>query len=262
MRQSLRAVVLSPILALLGAMAAAPAAAAPLRTSATARGFFIGAAIDMNAFRNDTAYLQTVQREFNMIVAENSMKMDALRPTQTSFNFADSDALMDFATANGMALRGHVLIWHNQIPNWLRNGNFTREQVIEIMRNHILTVVGRYRGRIPAWDVVNEAVSDNNGQLRTDSFWFQRLGIDYIRLAFEFAHEADPDARLYYNDYEAEGSGAKSDAVFNLVSGLVNQGVPIHGVGWQMHKINPFRISSANTSNAQRIANLGLEERK
>ena len=95
--------------------------------------------------------------------------------------------------------------------------------------------------------------------MRTDSFWFQKLGADYIPMAFQFAHEADPAAKLYYNDYEAEGSGAKSDAVFNLVSGLVAQGVPINGVGWQMHKVNPFRISSANTSNAQRLANLGLE---
>jgi len=240
-------------------MVAATAPAAPLRTSATARGFFIGAAISMTPFRGETAYVQTVQREFNMIVAENAMKMDALRPSASQFNFADADALMDFATANNMAVRGHVLVWHNQIPNWLRNGNFTREQVIDIMRDHIMNVVGRYRGRIVAWDVVNEAISDNNGQMRTDSFWFQRLGADYIPLAFQFAHEADPAAKLYYNDYEAEGSGAKSDAVFNLVSGLVAQGVPINGVGWQMHKINPFRISSANTSNAQRIANLGLE---
>src|SRR5262249_24476989 len=110
-----------------------------------------------------------------------------------------------------------------------------------------------------AWDVVNEAVSDNNGQLRTDSFWHQKIGPEYIAMAFQFAHEADPDAKLYYNDYSAEGSGAKSDAVFNLVSGLVNQGAPINGVGWQMHQINPFRIQQAHRNNAARLAALGLE---
>ena len=122
-----------------------------------------------------------------------------------------------------------------------------------------MTVVGRYRGRILAWDVVNEAVSDNNGQMRTDSFWHQRIGPEYIAMAFQFAREADPNAILYYNDYSAEGSGAKSDAVFNLVSGLVSQGVPIDGVGWQMHQINPFRIQQAHRTNAQRLGSLGLE---
>ena len=246
--------------ALLGAMVAATAAAAPLRTSATARGMFIGAAISMQPFRGETAYVQTVQREFNMIVAENSMKMDALRPSASSYNFTDADALMDFATANNMALRGHVLVWHNQIPNWLRNGTFTREQVIEIMRDHIMTVVGRYRGRIGAWDVVNEAISDNNGQMRTDSFWFQRLGGRLHPHGLRVRARGRSGREALLQRLRGRGLGRpKSDAVFNLVSGLVAQGVPIHGVGSQMRKINPFRISSANTSNAQRIANLGLE---
>jgi endo-1,4-beta-xylanase len=158
-----------------------------------------------------------------------------------------------------MAIRGHTLVWHNQLPGWLTGGTFTRDEVIAILRDHIMTVVGRYRGKILAWDVVNEAIDDATGQPRTNSFWFQRIGPDYIRMAFQFAHEADPNAVLYYNDFEAEGLGTKSDGVFNLVSGLVNQGVPIGGVGWQMHKVNPFRISAANHSNAQRLAGLGLE---
>src|SRR5262249_19798028 len=131
--------------------------------------------------------------------------------------------------------------------------------VIAILRDHIMTVVGRYRGKILAWDVVNEAIDDGTGQPRTSSFWFQHIGADYISMAFQFAHEADPNAILYYNDFEAEGSGTKPDGVCNLVSGLVNQGIPIGGVGWQMHKVNPFRISAANHSNAQRLAGLGLE---
>jgi len=235
------------------------AEAQTLRDAADARGLHIGAAVNMNPFRNEPIYTQTLGREFNMLVAENAMKFDALHPAQNTFNFTDADALVAFAEANNMAVRGHTLVWHSQIPGWLTGGNFTRDQVIAIMRDHIMTVVGRYRGRIAAWDVVNEAVSDNNGQLRTDSFWHQRIGPEYIAMAFQFAHEADPDAKLYYNDYSAEGSGAKSDAVFNLVSGLVNQGVPINGVGWQMHQINPFRIQQAHRTNAQRLASLGLE---
>jgi endo-1,4-beta-xylanase len=219
----------------------------------------IGAAVDMSPFRNESIYTQTLGREFNILVAENAMKFDAMHPAQNTYNFTDADALVAYAEANNMAVRGHTLVWHSQIPGWLTGGNFTRDQVIAIMRDHIMTVVGRYRGRILAWDVVNEAVSDNNGQMRTDSFWNQRIGPEYIAMAFRFAREADPNAILYYNDYSAEGSGAKSDAVFNLVSGLLNQGVPIDGVGWQMHQINPFRIQQAHRTNAQRLGSLGLE---
>src|SRR5262249_45520509 len=196
------------------------AGAQTLRSAADERGLFVGAAVNMNPFRNEAAYTQTLGREFNMLVAENAMKLDAMHPAQNTYNFTDADALVSYAEANNMAVRGHTLVWHNQIPGWLTGGNFTRDQGIAIMRDHIMTVVGRYRGRIAAWDVVNEAVSDNNGQLRTDSFWHQRIGPEYIAMAFQFAHEADPDAKLYYNDYSAEGLGAKSDAVFNLVSGL------------------------------------------
>jgi len=238
--------------------AARPSVAAPLRTSATAKGLFLGVAVNMTPFRNEPIYTDTLKREFNLLVAENAFKFDALHPAQTTFNFTDADALVAFAQANGMAIRGHTLAWHSQIPGWLTGGNFTRDQVIAILRDHIMTVVGRYRGKILAWDVVNEAIGDN-GQLRTDSFWFQKIGPEFVQMAFQFAREADPDAVLYYNDFEAEGSGVKSDGVFNLVSGLVNQGVPIGGVGWQMHKINPFRITSANTTNARRLAALGLE---
>jgi endo-1,4-beta-xylanase len=235
------------------------AQAAPLRDSASARGLHLGAAVAMGPLRNEALYSETLRREFNMVVAENAFKMDALRPSQTAFNFTDADALMAFAEQNGMTVRGHTLVWHSQLPGWLTGGNFTRDQTIAIMRTHIQTVMGRYRGRIVHWDVVNEAVADGTGQLRTDSFWHQRIGPDYIALAFQFAKEADPTAVLYYNDYEAEGLGQKSDAVFNLVSGLRDQGVPVEGVGWQMHKVNPFRIQAQHVQNAQRLAALGVE---
>jgi endo-1,4-beta-xylanase len=240
-------------------LAARASVAAPLRTSATAKGLFIGAAVNMTPFRNEPIYSETLRREFNLLVGENAFKFDAVHPARTTFNFTDTDALVAFAEANGMAVRGHTLVWHSQIPSWLANGTFTRDEVIAILRDHIMTLVGRYRGRILAWDVVNEAIDDGTGQLRTSSFWFQRIGPEYVAMAFQFAREADPDAILYYNDFEAEGSGTKSDGVFNLVSGLVAQGVPIGGVGWQMHKVNPFRISAANQTNARRLAALGLE---
>ena len=257
-RLGLGFVIVVAICGLLG-IAARAALAAPLRTSATAKGLFVGAAVNMTPFRNEPIYTETLRREFNLLVGENAFKFDAVHPARTTFNFTDSDALVAFAQANGMAIRGHTLVWHNQLPSWLTGGTFTRDEVIAIMRDHIMTVVGRYRGKILAWDVVNEALEDGSGQPRTSSFWFQRIGPEYIAMAFQFAHEADPDALLYYNDFEAEGAGAKSDGVFSLVSGLVNQGVPIDGVGWQTHKVNPFRITTANQANAQRLAALGLE---
>lgn len=231
----------------------------PLRVAAEQRNFFIGAAVAMTPFANEAVYHQILQREFNVIVAENAFKWDAVRPSRSTFNFADTDALVNFAEANRMKIRGHTLVWHNQLPAWLTGGNFTRDEVIEILRQHILTFVGRYRGRIWAWDVVNEAIDDVNGGFRTTSFWHQKIGPDYIRLAFEFAREADPDAKLYYNDYSIEGMNTKSNAVFNLLSGLKSQGVPVDGLGWQMHQLNNFRIQEQHRINSRRIADLGLE---
>ena len=131
--------------------------------------------------------------------------------------------------------------------------------MIAILKNHIETVVGRYRGKILAWDVVNEAIDDETGKYRTDSFWFQKLGADYIKLAFEFARKADPNAKLYYNDYSAEKMNRKSDGIYNLLKDLKNQGVPVDGIGWQMHVENGFRIEPQHFENAKRLAALGLE---
>ncbi|HWC78032.1 MAG TPA: endo-1,4-beta-xylanase [Blastocatellia bacterium] len=236
-----------------------PAQTQPLRVSADQRGFYIGAAVAIPPFRNEAIYVDTLRREFNIIVAENAFKWDALRPSQTTFNFVDADALVEFAEANNMKIRGHALLWHQALPGWLSGGNFSRDEVIALLRDHIHTVAGRYRGRIWAWDVVNEAVEDGTGGFRTASFWHQAIGPDYIRLAFQFAREADPEARLYYNDYSIEGLNNKSNGVFNLVSELKSQGVPIDGVGWQMHLVNGFRIEPAHQQNARRLADLGLE---
>ena len=231
----------------------------PLRVSADQRRFFIGAAVAMSPFRNESIYQETLRREFNIIVAENAFKWTGVHPSRTTFNFTDTDALVDFAQANNMKIRGHTLVWHNQVPSWLTSGNFTRDEVIAVLREHILTLVGRYRGRVWAWDVVNEAIDDSNGGLRTNSFWYQRIGPEYIKLAFEFARQADPDAKLYYHDYSIEGLNTKSNGVLNLVSDLKSQGVPIDGVGWQMHQVNGFRIQPAHQTNARRLADLGLE---
>ena len=231
----------------------------PLRVAADKRGFYVGAAVAAAPLRNEEPYQDTLRREFNLIVAENAFKWDAIHPAQGTYNFADADALVAFAEANHMRIRGHTLVWHNQLPGWLTSGNFTRDELISLLRDHISTVMGRYKGRVLAWDVVNEAIDDATSGLRTSSFWYQKIGPDYIRMAFEFAHEADPAAKLYYNDYGAEDMGRKADAVYALLRDLKAGGVPVDGVGWQMHVVNGFRITDANRQNAERLQALGLE---
>jgi endo-1,4-beta-xylanase len=237
----------------------ARAAGESLRVPAARRNFYVGAAVNMTAFRAEPAYRKVLGREFNICVAENVFKFSLIHPRADGYDFAAADELAAFARSSGMKLRGHTLVWHNQLPPWLTNGNYTREQAIEIMREHITTVVTRYKDAVWAWDVVNEAVADSGASLRTESYWYRTIGPEYIEMAFRFAREADADAILYYNDYNNEDEGPKSDAVYELVAGLKNQGVPIDGVGWQMHVLNGFAITAAHRSNARRLAALGLE---
>lgn len=231
----------------------------PLRYHAARRGLHLGAAVAVRPLKDDPAYRRTLRREFDMVVAENAFKWDALRPARTRFDFRGADAVVNFARQNRMAIRGHTLVWHRQVPRWLLRGRFTRREVVELLRQHIRAVVGRYRGRVAAWDVVNEAVDDETGGLRTDSFWHRALGPEYIELAFRFAREADPRAVLYYNDYSAEGVNRKSDGVYRLLSDLKSRGVPVDGVGWQMHELNGFRTGAEHRENAKRLTALGLE---
>ena len=190
-------------------------------------------------------------RQFNMMVCENEMKMDALQPSKGSFSFAGADNLVSLAQQNDMAIRGHCLVWHSQVPGWLSSDgkkndkNWTREQALEIMKNHITKVMQHYKGKVREWDVVNECLDDdqttvrsnpNSYDLRQQSVWQRAIGDDYIDSAFVYAHRADPDAILYLNDYGVELQGkAKSLAFYNLAVSLKEKGIPIHGVGLQCH---------------------------
>ena len=190
-------------------------------------------------------------RQFNMMVCENEMKMDALQPSKGSFSFGGADNLVSLAQQNDMAIRGHCLVWHSQVPGWLSSDgkkndkNWTREQALEIMKNHITKVMTHYKGKVREWDVVNECLDDdqttvrsnpNSYDLRQQSVWQRAIGDDYIDSAFVYAHRADPDAILYLNDYGVELQGkAKSLAFYNLAVSLKEKGIPIHGVGLQCH---------------------------
>lgn len=233
-----------------------------LRDLATERGLFVGAAIQ-SEYLNESDYAETVAREFNMIATEWETKMDAIHISKGVFDFNRTDRMVNFAEENGMAVRGHTLIWHRQFPTWLDPNDYDRDEAIALMRDYIYTVVGRYQGRIQYWDVVNEAITDN-GTFRTTP-WYRMIGEEYVDLAFQFAHEADPDAVLFYNDFAAEAMNMKSDTIYNMVAGMLERGVPIHGVGLQAHLTLGTTRTGSNAAvdevieNMTRLGELGLE---
>ena len=192
-------------------------------------------------FTYDPTELGVLARDFNALTAENCMKPMFMQPNEGEYFFKASDFCVDFAEANSMVLVGHTLVWHAMTADWFfkdEAGQLPgRELMLERMRAHIDTVVGRYRGRIPYWDVVNEAVlyqgAGNSAKFR-ESPWFKAIGEDYIELAFRHTHEVDPDAKLYYNDYNMTKK-EKVDFVLEMVSEMRAKGVPIHGVGMQGH---------------------------
>ncbi|MEJ6950764.1 endo-1,4-beta-xylanase [Natronospora cellulosivora (SeqCode)] len=174
-----------------------------------------------------------IMKHFNSVTAENSMKPDSLQPSEGVFNFNTANELVDFAEANGKKVRGHTLVWHNQTPNWFfedENGDqVDRDTLIARMENHINRVMGEYKGRVYAWDVVNEAI---DGGTYRDTPWLNIIGEEYIAMAFEFAHKADPDAKLFYNDYNTI---QRRDEIYEMLEGLILDGVPVHGIGMQGH---------------------------
>ncbi|MCL6500797.1 MAG: endo-1,4-beta-xylanase [Candidatus Pacearchaeota archaeon] len=228
-----------------------------MRTFAEKQGIYIGAAVDAEHL-GEKNYAEILKRQFNILATENALKFEEVHPKRNSYSFANADKIVAFAEANGMKVRGHTLVWHLQLPEWVADGNYSREEWKNILREHIKTVVGHYKGKIYAWDVVNEAIN-KDGSLR-ENVWLEKIGPEYIELAFRWAHEADPEALLFYNDYSIESLNPKSDAVYELVKGLIEKGVPIHGVGLQMHvSIDNLPNLQAVTSNIKRFNDLGLE---
>jgi endo-1,4-beta-xylanase len=252
-----------------------------LRMMADPMERYIGVAVRTDRLRNPP--YADAARDFNALTHENEMKWESIEPQPGMFAWGNADATIAFAEMNGMAVRGHTLVWHSQLAAWVR-ALTTRDEVLGAMERHISEVVGRYKGRVFAWDVVNEAFTDGgmmaprlrgadpadaddpqntNGNSGRDSIFRRLIGEDYIDRAFVAANAADPDAKLFYNDFNAEGAGAKSDAVYNMVSGMVARGIPIHGVGLQMHvgtnANDRNRTPEAIAANMQRIAELGLE---
>lgn len=249
---------LAPLLALALALAAgAPAHAEdpPLRDLADQHGLRMGVAVSAHLLDN-SRYAQIAAEQYNSVTHENELKWESVQPQRGQFNWSGADRLVDFAQANGQDVYGHTLVWHSQLPNWVANGGFGPAELEGVMEDHISTVVGRYAGEISHWDVVNEAFNED-GTFR-DSVFQRTLGQDYIATSLEMAHEADPQARLFINDYNVEGINAKSDGLYRLVTSLLDRGVPLHGVGLQSHLI-VGQVPASMQANIQRFADLGLE---
>ncbi|NLY88179.1 MAG: endo-1,4-beta-xylanase [Firmicutes bacterium] len=223
-------------------------------------GYFpIGAAVRYQSLRS---HGELLEKHFNSITAENEMKFATLQPGEGTFAFFRADEIVDFAKKNNMLVRGHTLVWHRQYPGWLFRdgaGKASAELVLERLETHINTVLPRYKGDVYCWDVVNEAVSDSMSEyLRRDSPWYQATGEAYIAEAFRIAHKADPEAKLFYNDYGATRSD-KMEKICVLLEDLLAEGVPVHGMGMQGHwDIFGPTVKQIETA-IRRYAALGLE---
>lgn len=197
--------------------------------------FEIGAAVNPYTLKGSEELLI---RHFSSLTAENHMKPELLQPHEGVFTFDHADQLVSFAKDHKMKVRGHNLLWHNQTPDWFfkdQDGTpASRELLLERLEAHISTVVKRYKDEIYCWDVVNEAIADEGSELLRSSKWLEGVGEDFIGKAFEFAHKANPDALLFYNDYN-ETNPVKREKINKLVKNLLDQGAPIHGIGLQGH---------------------------
>jgi endo-1,4-beta-xylanase len=207
------------------------------------------------------AEAELIKTHFNSLTAENVMKMGPIQPEEGKFAWENADKILAFAQANQLKLRGHTLCWHQQTPKWFftKNGQeVSKEELLQRLKTHIFAVVGRYKGQIYAWDVVNEAVSDTGSTLFRDSPFYKIVGEEYIEKAFEYAHQADPDALLFYNDYSTENP-AKREKIYLLLQRLLAKKVPIHGMGLQGHYSLKNPSAAALEESITRFAALGLK---
>ena len=237
---------------------AVPAAAAgsTLQAAAAETGRYFGTAIAANRL-SDSTYSTIANREFNMITAENEMKMDATEPSQNQFNYSNGDRIVSWARSNGKQVRGHALAWHSQQPGWMQN--MSGSALRQAMLNHVTQVATHYRGKIYAWDVVNEAFADGSSGGRRDSN-LQRTGNDWIEAAFRAARAADPGAKLCYNDYNTDNwSHAKTQGVYNMVKDFKARGVPIDCVGFQAHFNSGNPVPSNYDVTLRNFAALGVD---
>ncbi|MBO0347752.1 endo-1,4-beta-xylanase [Phormidium pseudopriestleyi FRX01] len=228
-----------------------------LRLLAAKRDFLIGTAVQPGPLQNEVLYREVLGREFNILMPENHTKFWRLHPERDRYDFSEVDAIVQFAQEHDIKVVGHALAWFHAVPRWVVEGNFSRDELMEILHDHIQTVVSHYRGQIYAWDVVNEPV-EADGSLR-ETIWSKTIGPEYIDLALQWTREADPDTLLYINDY-AEGLNSKSESFYNLAKELRERGAPLDAVGFQCH-LGFLSAKNAEevAENMKRYAELGLD---
>ena len=239
----------------------APVPAPPTLAAAYRGAFLVGAALNPDQFSGrDSAGAALVAAQFNSVTPENALKWESVHPRPGVYDFDAADRYVAFGERHGMFVVGHTLVWHSQTPRWVFEDSagspVSRDTLIARMRDHIHAVVGRYRGRVNGWDVVNEAVADDGTRRRSP--WQTIIGDDFVALAFRFAHEADPAAQLYYNDYSLENAPKRAGAVA-LLQRLLAAGVPVAGVGLQGHDRLDWPTAVAEDSTIAAFAALGLK---
>ncbi len=215
---------------------------------------YVGTAVDATALDREPGYREVLAQQFSAVTPENAMKWAVVEPSRGKRDWSGADALVTFAARHDQRVRGHTLVWYAQNPSWVES--LPADELRDALREHIRLTVDRFRGRIRDWDVVNEAISDDGGMRRW--FMLDKLGAGYIADAFNWARDADPDARLWINEIGAESIGPKSDKLYDVVKRLVADGVPVGGVGFQTHT-NLDGIPPSFAENLRRFAALGVK---
>ncbi|WP_377270638.1 endo-1,4-beta-xylanase [Peterkaempfera sp. SMS 1(5)a] len=248
------------------------AADTSLRALAAKQGLRFGTAVDAAQLGSNKAYTDVVNTQFSVVTAENAMKWDAVEPTQGVYNWKAGDQLVQSAQQNGQAVRGHTLMWHNQVPSWLttgvNNGTISNAQLRDLLHKHVTDEVSHFKGKIWQWDVINEVFANSwetpqADGLNANDFWISHLGSGIIADVFRWAHAADPKALLMYNDYNItgeDGTNVKFQAVYNFVKDLRKQGVPIDGIGEQGHLDTQYGFDAQRyQADLQAFGDLGLK---
>jgi endo-1,4-beta-xylanase len=228
---------------------------ATLKDLANQRGFLIGAEVDPNQVNSNGTLANVLQQEFNLCVAGNAMKWPWIHPSASTYNFGPADYLVSFATANGLKVRAHTLLWYRSEANYIQSATYTRAQALSALKTHISTVVGHYKGQIWQWDVLNEAYDGStatNGLRAT--VWYNWIGPDYIDSAFVWAHQADPAAKLNWNETGTGGTGLS-----NYIKAMKARGIPITSFGSQGHVTSDFRVTKDWYENARQMVNAGVD---
>ena len=252
--------------ALIGAGFSSAVADETIRDLAKERGRFIGTILNSEWFNDaiEPEFEEIHKTQFNVVVAENEMKFDATEPSENKFNYTKGDKMVEYAQANGLRVRGHALAWHSQVPGWVSNYSGQKEKLLSVLKNHIDSVVGHWKGKVAEWDVVNEAINDdyNHDWRSTGSVWYEGIGPEFLDSAFVWAHAADPDAELCYNDYAIEwgiGEGSKAGFVLEQVKRWKANNIPITCVGTQTHIEIAHETTPQNVrAFAKALAELGV----